>query len=285
MTLFRLFRDIAVNRILALLSLFAAAVLFSGCTHPLQPYDQGRAMLQRSHGLLADGDASLAAARFRDAADLYAQADTQARAAVTCFLKSEQQIEDASRSLDAAPRDLTADRYHADSLRAYRESLALAVIMRSLATARTAEAWYRQGAEYVAAGDQFYRARQFASAAQSYDDAKAAFRPALGLWDDAAAFINSQMIGGSRLAAAAPHGAWSEMKDLQVLLDRRRNQTESYLSALNERAALAARIVDAYHVRPAGNLPALVPQSLPDLPDIVRYSVTHPPVPAAALVP
>ncbi len=274
-----------MNRILALLALFAAAALLAGCAHPLQPYDQGRDLLQRSHSLLADGDAALAANNFPAAADLYAQADSKARAAVTSFLDAERQIEDASRSQDAAPRDLAAARYHADALRAYRESLALAVILRSLATARTAESFYRQGAELVAAADQFYRARQFASAAQSYDDAQRAFRRALALWDDDSAFINSQMIAGSRLAAAAPRGSWSEMKDLQVLLDRRRNQTESYLSALSERAALAARIVDAYHVRQTGNLPPVVPQSLPDLPDIVRYSVTHPPVPATALVP
>lgn len=273
-----------MNRILALLVLFASAALFSGCTHPLQPYDQGRATLQRSHDLLADGDADLAAGKFADAADLYAQADSQARSAVTCFLDAERQIEDDIRAQEAAQRDVTAARYHADTLRAYRESLALAIILRSLATARTAESWYRQGADLVVAGDQFYRARQFASAAQSYDDAQRAFRRALGLWDDDAAFINSHMISSARLAAAAPRGSWSEMKDVQVLLDRRRNQTESYQSAVSERAALATRIVDAYRARQTGNLPSLVPQSLPDLPDIVRYSVTHPSVPDTALI-
>ena len=70
-----------------------------------------------------------------------------------------------------------------------------------------------------------------------------------------------------------------------MLLDRRRTQTERYLSALQERAALAARVVEAYRTRRTGNLPDLTPQALPDLPDLVRYSVTPPPVPDTVLVP
>jgi hypothetical protein len=301
-TFFVPFRGIAVTRILPLLALLAAAAV-AGCSHPLQPYDQGRAMLQRSHSLLADGDAALAANTFPEAVHLYAEADTAANSAVDCFLTTERQIEDEIQTQDAAPRsggnpsaaqaqtvtigsrEIPAARYHADTLRAYRESLALAVILRSLAVARTAEGWYRQGAAHVAAGDQFYRARQFASAEQAYEAAANDFRAAQRNWGLAADFINSQMIAGARLAAAAPRGSWSAMKDLQVLLDRRRTQTERYLSALQERAALAARVVEAYRTRRTGNLPDLTPQALPDLPDLVRYSVTPPPVPDTVLVP
>jgi hypothetical protein len=280
---------------------FLAAVVAAGCTHPLKPYDQGRAMLERGQAILSDGDNALNGGKPVQAAEFYGKADDELQSAVTHFEFAERQIEDSIRSEEdervaagaASPpsdnfvvtvgsRNIRVARFHADTLRAYRESLALSVILRAMTLARSAEARYRQAAQIEITADQFYRARQFYAAEQAYLEAEKDFRAAGNSFASTTNFIDHQMLAGGRLAEVAPRDSWKIMKELLVLLDHRRNQTESYLEVVRDRAAKADRVVQAYRERKPGNIPETQPEPLPPLPDILRYGVHHPPLPSIA---
>ncbi len=288
-----------VVTIAALLLALCASV---GCADPMTSYNQGRVKLISSHDKLLAGDRTLATEQFDRASRLYSDADRELLQAIRHFSDAERKIEDEIRALDdqhsrlsprptpvddrsvrIGARTVEVDRYYIDSLRAYREALALAVVMRTIAVTRDGEVHYRAAAKQLALGDQFYEASQFAAAETAYRYSEKEFRRGAARLGEATGFMRSQTAKGQRLAAAAAEGVWENMALLAVLARRRTTQTDAYLAATVGRLTLARRVVAAYKDTKPGNIPDHRIEPLEPLPEVVRYSVTHPKIPRAAL--
>jgi len=281
------------------LLVFCGAV---GCAQPTTSYNEGRARLISSHDKLLAGDRALASQQFDRASRLYSDANRELYQAIHHFADAERNIvadirlvDDQHSRLNQRPtpaqdrpvrigaRTVGVDRYYIDSLRAYREALALAVVMRSIALTRDGEAHYRSAAQQIIFGDQFYQGSQFAAAETSYRYSKTEFRRAATKLDEASGFIRTQTAEGQRLVAAAAEGVWENMPLLAAVARRRTAQTDAYLAATVGRLTLARRIVAAYKNTKPGNIPDIRIAPLEPLPQVVRSGVNHPRIPSAAL--
>ena len=290
--------DRFTQAVLLAAALAAAAV---GCTHPTAAYDNGRTILERSRQRIMDGDQALVAARYDRAAGQYDKAARDLAKAVAYLEQAEQQVEDQIRSKDQAShaadpqqtpaqnetvvigsRDVAVDRFYVETLRGYREALALAVVMRALALQRLGEAHYRAAARDLMDGDLAYPARQFAAAETLYDGANDAFRNALATFGQTADFVAQRTLHNDRLAEAAPNGTWPLMGHLGTLAEYRRVQTDAYLAAGIKRHAQAHRVAEAYRDRDPGNVPDVEVRPLEALPALVRHGVIPPPIPSTA---
>lgn len=287
---------------ISLLAVLAAAP--SGCVRPMEPYEKGLSILQESRAKLIDGDRALINTRYDRAAKLYGKAAGDLAKAVDCLGEAEGQVDTRIRVLDAEShevgsettpaerrtvdiggRDVNVGRYYAETLRGYREALALAVVMRSLALARSGEAHYRGAAERVLRADQYYDARQFAAAEKAYGDAGKGFRSARTAFGEAATFIARQMIGGDRLARAAPPGTWPLVDRVRQIADLRGSQSDAYLAVAVRRTSQATQVCQAYRMRDPGNVPDVEVRPLAPLPDLLRQGVRHPTIPSASAGP
>jgi len=273
-----------------------------GCTHPTTSYNEGRARLISSHDKLLAGDRALTSEQFDRASRLYSDANRELFQAIRHFADAEHNIEADIRVVDdqhsrlsqrptpaddrsvrIGTRTVEVDRYYIDSLRAYREALALAVVMRSIALTRDGEAHYRSAAKQLILGDQFYEGSQFAAAETSYRYSEKEFRRAATRLDEASGFIRTQTAEGRRLAVAAAEGVWENMPLLAAVAGRRSAQTDAYLATTVGRLTLARQVVAAYKNTKPGNIPDIRIAPLEPLPQVVRSGVNHPRIPSATL--
>ncbi|MBN2583181.1 MAG: hypothetical protein JXL80_08935 [Planctomycetes bacterium] len=278
-----------------LLALCGAAV---GCRGPLETYNKGRAGLIASHDLLVTGDRALVGQDYDAATDDYAAATSELTRAVSYLESAESSIENEIRAQDLqgnqlSPRPIPADdrsvqigsrtvpvdRYYVDSLHAYRQSLALAVVMKTMALTREGESHYRVAAHQLHLADELYRTRQFNAAQQSYAYCSKVFRLASSRFAEAERFLTTWTADGERLQRAAAPGIWENVDPLRTLAGRRLKQSDAYLAATLGRSTLASRVVAAYQGRKPGDLPEVQIEPLPPLPQATRYSVQHPPIP------
>jgi hypothetical protein len=280
--------------ILIVVMVYAAT---AGCARPTAPYDKGRALLIEGREQLVEGDRALARAQFDDAGDLYHDAARDLDRAVDHLETAERKVDlrvhalhreqmaDEVRqgSASADTQDTSGNRFYNESLRGYREALALAVVMRAVALEREAEAIYRGAAYDVLAGDQLYPGQQFAAALEHYESADRGFRQAEAAFVETADFLGRRSLEADRLAEAAPPGTWPLMKTLWQLVGHRRGQTSAYRAATMKRSMQAGRVVQAYRKVDPGNIPNVTMTPLEALPETVRTGVVPPPIPEVRL--
>lgn len=284
-----------------LIAIITAAVLFAaaGCGHPLSAYDQGRKMLDRGHERLLQGDADTASRRLDAALTSYNRAVQDMTNAADYFQQAEMQVMDEIRTSEqqqrlgegsAVPtssatvhigtRQAQVSAFYAETLRAYREARALAVVLKGLGLARSAEASYRRGALRVHSGDYQWKNSQFNSALDNYRQARESFLASRQSLAEASTFIERQTLSSSRLSEVAPRDTWQRLEQLRPLINQRLSQVDLWLVALDGRLQTANRIVDAYRQTRPGNLPGVQPPFLEPLPSRTRIGVQHPPIPA-----
>lgn len=269
--------------------LAAAAVLSAvlGCNTPTAIYDRNREVILRSQSRLVEGDQALTRGDVGRAADRYAKASGDLAAAITNLETAERDIDSQLRELDQAGAPQTGGvggtRFYTDTLRAYREALALAIVLKALALERQGEAAYRSAAQAVLDGDAAYASRQFATAAREFSDADRDFGRAIASFTDTLDFLKWKGPAASRLTRSAPPQTWGVLEPLRQNVTHRLVQAGAYRSSASQRALQAAHVVSLYRQEDVGNIPEVDIVPLVPLPDVVRSGVTPPPVPSATL--
>jgi hypothetical protein len=241
---------------------------------------------------MVEGDKALANDQFEKAENLYWKAAGRLGRVVGDLEAAERDVQGRIRpegaeetappvAVDAPPRD--TNRFYIDTLRGYREALALAIVLRSQALQRTGEAVYRGAAQHVLDGDKAYTQQQFALALTHYNDAGRAFRHSGVLFGDTSSFARAKMAEADHLADVAPPGTWPLVGQSNRLAAIRTIQADAYETAAGQRMSLAGHIVEAYKENDPGDIPDVEVQPLPSLPPEAQRGVIPPAVPPVAL--